>query len=106
MGYSKIGNVRNVYGNTVCNNTKTDVVVANDKKAGTVWKATTGSLLTLEQMKEGEVTVASTGEVASDFAEALNKGAEEFSAMSLTVEKPDVTLRMWQKSASYPVLKK
>lgn len=105
VGYSKKGNVRNVYGNTVCNYSKANVVVANDKKAGTVWKVTTGSLLTPEQMKEGEVTVASTGEVASDFAEALSKGAEEFSAMSLSVEKPAVTLRMWQKSASYPVLK-
>ncbi len=107
VGYSKIGNVRNVYGNTVCNASKAGVVVANDKKAGTVWKVTTGSLLTLEQMKEGPVTVASTGETAANFAEALSKGAEEFTSMSTDVlpTKPDVTLRLWEISESYPVFK-
>lgn len=107
VGYSKIGNIRNVYGNTVCNASKGGVVVANDKKAGTVWKVTTGSLLTLEQMKDGPVTVASTGETAANFAEALSKGAEEFTSMSTDVlpTKPEVTLRLWEISASYPVFK-
>lgn len=107
VGYSKIGNIRNVYGNTVCNASKAGVVVANDKKAGTVWKVTTGSLLTLEQMKEGPVAVASTGETAANFAEALSKGAEEFTSMSTNVlpTKPEVTLRLWEISASYPVFK-
>lgn len=83
------------------------MVVANDKKAGTVWKVTTGSLLTLEQMKEGPVAVASTGETAANFAEALSKGAEEFTSMSTNVlpTKPEVTLRLWEISASYPVFK-
>ncbi len=107
VGYSKIGNIRNVYGNTACNASKAGVVVANDKKAGTVWKVTTGSLLTLEQMKDGQVTVASTGESAANFAEALTRGAEEFTSMSadLLPAKPDVTLRLWELSASYPVFK-
>lgn len=107
VGYSKIGNIRNVYGNTVCNASKAGVVVANDKKAGTVWKVTTGSLLTLEQMKDGPVAVASTGETAVSFAEALSKGAEEFAAMSKDIlpTKPDVALRHWEMSASYPVFK-
>lgn len=102
VAYSKIGNLQNIYGNADCTTSKAGALVANDKKAGTVWKTTTGALLTLDQMKSGAVTVASSGESCADFAAALNAGAAIFDATTTETlaSKPAVTLRRW-KMAGY-----
>lgn len=104
VGYSKIGNLQNIYGNAGCTTSKEGALVANDKKAGSVWKTTTGSLLTLEQMKSGPVTVGSSGEECADFAAALNAGGAIFDATTTETlaTKPAVTLRKWTMTAEGP----
>ncbi len=104
VAYSKKGNLQNIYGNADCTTSKSGALVANDKKAGTVWAQTTGSLLTLEQMKSGAVTVGSSGEECADFAAALNAGAAIFDAITTETlaDKPDVTLRKWTMTADGP----
>ncbi len=104
VGYSKIGNLQNIYGNADCTTSKAGALVANDKAAGSVWKTTTGALLTLDEMKSGAVTVGSSGEACSDFAAALNAGAAIFDATTTETlaTKPAVALRRWKMSAAYP----
>ncbi len=84
------------------------VFVGSDKAAGTVWKKTTFALLSLDEMKSGAVTVPSSGESCANFAAALNAGAALFNDTPAETlpGKPDVVLRKWTASESYPVLEK
>ena len=120
IGYSKIGNIRNVYANDAAafagSGTKW---VANDKQASD-W-TTCGAALTLANMKAGAVTLPSSGAECADFVAALNAGIAEWNALvkldAMTgnkettpygvLNKPDVTLREWEFDATtgYPVLK-
>ena len=74
----------------------------------TVWKKTTFALLSLDEMKSGAVTVPSSGESCANFAAALNAGATLFNDTPAATlpGKPDVVLRKWTASESYPVLEK
>ena len=76
--------------------------------AGTVWEKTTFALLSLDEMKSGAVTVPSSEESCASFVEALNAGAAVFNdTQAATLPgKPDVVLRKWTASESYPVLEK
>ncbi|MBR4775306.1 MAG: endonuclease/exonuclease/phosphatase family protein [Bacteroidales bacterium] len=120
IGYSKIGNIRNVYANDAAafagSGTKW---VANDKQASD-W-TTCGAALTLANMKAGAVTLPSSGAECADFVAALNAGIADWNALvkldAMTgnkettpygvLNKPDVTLREWEFDATtgYPVLK-
>lgn len=120
IGYSKIGNIRNVYANDAAafagSGTKW---VANDKQASD-W-TTCGAALTLANMKAGAVTLPSSGAECADFVAALNAGITDWNALvkldAMTgnkettpygvLNKPDVTLREWEFDATtgYPVLK-
>jgi len=119
IGYAKSGNIRNVYApdEAAFNGTGTKWV-ANDKEASD-W-TTTGAALTLANMKNGAVTLPSSGESYESFVAALNAGIADFNALpSLTaltgnkettpygiVNKPNVTLREWEVGTSgYPVVK-
>ena len=63
VGYSKKGNLQNIYGNSACpSKSAANSAVGSDKAAGTVWKKTTFALLSLDEMKSGAVTVPSSGE--------------------------------------------
>lgn len=57
-------------------------------------------------MKSGAVTVPSSGESCANFAAALNAGAALFNDTPAETlpGKPDVVLRKWTASESYPVL--
>ena len=59
-------------------------------------------------MKSGAVTVPSSGESCANFAAALNAGAALFNDTPAETlpGKPDVVLRKWTASESYPVLEK
>ena len=117
IGYSKSGNIRNVYASdeAAFNGTGTKWV-ANDKQASD-WP-TTGASLPLANMKSGSVTLPSSGVSYNNFVAALNAGIEDWNAIpsiaALTgdktapigiVNKPDVTLREWKVGANgYPVV--
>ena len=66
------------------------------------------ALLSLDEMKSGAVTVPSSGESCANFAAALNAGATLFNDTPAATlpGKPDVVLRKWTASESYPVLEK
>ena len=112
IGYSKSGNIRNVYTSDEANGKW----VANDKQASD-WP-TTGASLPLANMKSGAVTLPSSGVSYDSFVAALNAGIEDWNAIpsiaALTgdktapigiVNKPDVTLREWKVGANgYPVV--
>ena len=109
VGYSKKGNLQNIYGNSACpSKSAANSAVGSDKAAGTVWKKTTFALLSLDEMKSGAVTVPSSGESCANFAAALNAGATLFNDTPAATlpGKPDVVLRKWTASESYPVLEK
>ena len=109
VGYSKKGNLQNIYGNSACpSKSAANSAVGSDKAAGTVWKKTTFALLSLDEMKSGAVTVPSSGESCANFAAALNAGAALFNDTPAETlpGKPDVVLRKWTASESYPVLEK
>lgn len=54
VGYSKKGNLQNIYGNSACpSKSAANSAVGSDKAAGTVWKKTTFALLSLDEMKSG-----------------------------------------------------
>ena len=119
IGYSKSGNIRNVYtseeaaSNVAAGGTKW---VANDKQASD-W-LTTGASLTLANMKSGAVTLPSSGVSYDSFVAALNAGIDDWNALENIaakkgkdvqpygiVNKPDVTLRKWVVGANgYPVV--
>lgn len=120
IGYSKIGNIRNVYANEdAAFNGSSTKWVANDKQASD-W-TTCGAALTLANMKAGAVTLPSSGAECADFVAALNAGIADWNALvkldAMTgnkettpygvLNKPDVTLREWEFDATtgYPVLK-
>ena len=107
VGYSKKGNLQNIYGNSACpSKSAANSAVGSDKAAGTVWKKTTFALLSLDEMKSG--AVPSSGESCANFAAALNAGAALFNDTPAETlpGKPDVVLRKWTASESYPVLEK
>ena len=109
VGYSKKGNLQNIYGNSACpSKSAANSAVGSDKAAGTVWKKATFALLSLDEMKSGAVTVPSSGESCANFAAALNAGAALFNDTPAETlpGKPDVVLRKWTASESYPVLEK
>ena len=119
IGYSKIGNIRNVYANEDAAYAGSTKWVANDKQASD-W-TTCGAALTLANMKAGAVALPSSGEECADFVAALNAGIADWNALvkldAMTgnkettpygvLNKPDVTLREWEFDATtgYPVLK-
>ncbi len=108
VGYSKVGNIWNVYGNVACpsGTNNTNWIVGNDKEAGTVWKKSAGALLSLDVMKTGAVTVPSSQEECASFVEALNAGAELYTELTgeTLPTKPETAVRRWVASESYPVL--
>jgi hypothetical protein len=63
--------------------------------------------MTLDQMKAGSVSVPSSQAVCSDFAEALNAGVKIFEETPASVlpTKPNVVLKEWTKSGTYPIFK-
>lgn len=117
IGYSKSGNIRNVYAaaESAWKGSGTQWV-ANDKEASD-W-ATAGAALTLANMKSGAVTLPSSGAEYASFVDALNAGVADWNAIPSVgalqgkeapigiVNKPDVTLRKWVVDAAtgYPVL--
>lgn len=116
IGYSKSGNIRNVYTSeeAAFNGTSTKWV-ANDKQASD-W-VTTGAALSLANMKSGAVTLPSSGVSYNSFVEALNAGIADWNALPSVaakqgkdapagiVNKPDVTLRAWVVGENgYPVV--
>lgn len=108
VGYSKIGNIWNVFGNADCSTTKSGASVANDKAAGTspIWSVTKGAMLTLDEMMKGAVKLPSTGVEYANFAAALSAGAVEFNTAAGEPLKPALTAREWVAgSDGYPVLK-
>jgi endonuclease/exonuclease/phosphatase family metal-dependent hydrolase len=107
VGYSKIGNLQNIYGNSACpSKSAANAAVGSDKKAGTVWSQTTFALLSLGEMKSGAVTVPSSNESCDSFVAALNAGAAIFNDTpeATLPGKPNVVLRKWVASESCPVL--
>lgn len=109
VGYNKKGNVWNVYGNAACpsGQKNPDWIVGNDsKKAGSVWAESVGALLSLDVMKTGAVTVPSSQEECVSFVEALNAGAELYTALGgeTLPTKPATAVRRWVASDSCPVL--
>lgn len=107
VGYSKKGNLQNIYGNSACpSKSATNSAVGSDKAAGTVYKATTFRLLSLDNMRSGAVVVPSSQAECADFTAALNAGVEIFNAAPAQTlpTKPELTLRRWVASESYPVL--
>ena len=109
VGYNKKGNVWNVYGNAACpsGQKNPDWIVGNDsKKAGSVWAESVGALLSLDGMKTGAVTVPSSQEECVSFVEALNAGAELYTALGgeTLPTKPATAVRRWVASDSCPVL--
>lgn len=119
IGYSKIGNIRNVYANDDAPYNGSTKWVANDKQASDWY--TKGAALTLANMKAGAVTLPSSGAECADFVAALNAGIADWNALAKldamtgnkdtepygVLNKPDVTLREWEFDATtgYPVLK-
>ena len=54
VGYSKKGNLQNIYGNSACpSKSAANSAVGSDKAAGTVWKKTTFALLSLDERHPG-----------------------------------------------------
>ncbi len=118
IGYSKSGNIRNVYAPEEAAFAGASTKwVANDKEASD-W-LTTGTSLTLANMKSGAVTVPSSGASCESFVAALNAGVEDWKALANVaalqgkdvkpygiVNKPDVTLRAWvvDVNTGYPVV--
>ena len=109
VGYNKKGNIWNVYGNAACpsGQKNSDWIVGNDsKKEGTVWAESVGALLSLDGMKSGTVTVPSSQEECASFVEALNAGADLYTALGgeTLPTKPETAVRRWVASDTYPVL--
>lgn len=120
IGYSKIGNIRNVYANEdAAFNGSGTKWVANDKQASD-W-TTYGASLTIANMKSGAVALPSSGVECESFVAALNAGIADWNALAKldamtgnketvpygVLNKPDVTLREWEADATtgLPVLK-
>ena len=121
IGYSKIGNIRNVYTTeeAAFAGTVEHKWVANDKEASD-W-LTTGASLPLANMKSGAVTLPSSGVSYASFVEALNAGAVDWNALESieamkgkdvkpygVLNKPDVALREWEADATtgLPIVKR
>lgn len=109
VGYNKKGNVQNVYGNESCPSGKKNAnwIVGNDsKKEGSVWPNSFGALLSLDGMKSGAVTIPSSGQECTSFVEALNAGADIYTATESGTlpTKPETAVRKWIASDTYPVL--
>lgn len=107
VGYSKQGNLQNIYGNVDCpSKSLANSAVGSDKAAGTIYKATTSLLLSLDNMRSGTVIVPSSKVECASFTAALNAGVEIFNATTTETlaSKPTVALRQWVASESYPVL--
>lgn len=106
VGYSKVGNLVNLYGNTVCPSKTEGAAVGHDKKAGTWYPQTAQTVLAPDAMKGGvSVAVPSSGEVCSDFLAALNKSAALIQEQLSAARKDKVTVREWAYGADgYPVL--
>ena len=118
IGYSKSGNARNVYtSEEAAFNGGSTKWVANDKQASD-WK-TSGTSITLANMKSGAVSLPSSGVSYDSFVAALNAGIEDWNALeNITakkgagvepygiVNKPDVVLRKWvvDPATGYPVV--
>mgnify|MGYP002625935822 FL=1 len=120
IGYSKSGNIRNVYTSTEAaasgNSVATTPWVANDKLASD-WNPSYGASLPLSNMKSGAVALPSSGVSYESFVAALNAGVDDFNAIPTTdalkgsgtlfiVNKPSVTLRKWVADpvTGYPVI--
>lgn len=120
IGYSKSGNIRNVYTSTEAptngNSVATTPWVANDKLASD-WNPSYGAAISLANMKSGAVSLPSSGASCESFVAALNAGVEDFNAIPSAsalqgagtlyiVNKPNVTLRKWVADpvTGYPVL--
>ena len=122
IGYSKKGNIRNVYANedAACALASSGSKWVASDKQDSDWY-TKGAALTLANMKAGAVTLPSSGVEYESFVAALNAGIADWTALAkLTamtgnkdtepygvLNKPDVTLREWEFDATtgYPVLK-
>ena len=118
IGYSKSGNVRNVYtSEEAAFNGGSTKWVANDKQASD-WK-TSGASITLANMKSGAVSLPSSGASYDSFVAALNAGIEDWNALENIaakkgagvepygiVNKPNVVLRKWvvDPATGYPVV--
>lgn len=111
IGYSKSGNIRNVYTSDEAGGKW----VANDKQASD-W-LTTGASLSLANMKSGAVVLPSSGVSYDSFVAALNAGVADWNAIPSVdalqgqdkpigiVNKPNVVLREWVVGAGgYPVV--
>lgn len=120
IGYSKSGNIRNVYTSTEAptngNSVATTPWVANDKLASD-WNPSYGAAISLANMKSGAVSLPSSGASCESFVAALNAGVEDYNAIPSAsalqgagtlyiVNKPNVTLRKWVADpvTGYPVL--
>lgn len=118
IGYSKSGNIRNVYTSEEAAFTGVSTKwVANDKQASD-W-LTTGASLTLANMKSGAVALPSSGVSCESFVAALNAGIEDWKTLENIsakkgsgvepygiVNKPEVVLRKWvvDPASGYPVV--
>ncbi len=104
FGYGKKINIQNIYGNAAI----TAGVIGGKKNTGSNtpadWPEPTSGALELGNMTSGSVTVPSNQQECGSFVEALNAGITIYNGETLATTKPDVTLRQWKASSTYPVL--
>ena len=103
VGYSKKGNLQNIYGNSAVG-----VAVGRAKNTGSnvpsVWPTQTSRALSLGEMMSGSVSVPSNNTEYGSFVEALNAGVDIFNSATFSQKPEGVVLRRWKSSGTYPVL--
>ncbi len=62
-----------------------------------------GTLVTLDNMKSGKVTVPSSGKECASFVDALNEGVAIYNDWTHDEKPEGISLRAWTASETYPV---